>query len=74
MYSTVLYCTAVRSTPPAPAPAPAPAPRPLVEVEREILGLDYARVGATLMHQWQLPESLIESTEYHPEPLRAQRA
>ena len=24
MYSTVLYCTAVRSTPPAPAPAPAP--------------------------------------------------
>jgi HD-like signal output (HDOD) protein len=47
--------------------------RPLVEVEREALGLDYARVGATLMRQWQLPESLIESTEYHPEPLRALR-
>jgi HD-like signal output (HDOD) protein len=47
--------------------------RPLVEVEREVLGLDYARVGATLMRQWQLPESLIESTEYHPEPMRALR-
>lgn len=47
--------------------------RPLVEVEREILGLDYARVGATLMRQWQLPETLVETTEYHPEPLRAQR-
>ncbi|MCU7808109.1 MAG: HDOD domain-containing protein [Candidatus Thiodiazotropha sp. (ex Semelilucina semeliformis)] len=47
--------------------------RPLVEVERETLGLDYARVGATLMRQWQLPESLIETTEYHPEPARAQK-
>ena len=47
--------------------------RPLVEVEREVLGLDYARVGATLMRQWRLPETLIETTEYHPEPLRAQR-
>ncbi len=45
--------------------------RPLVEVEREMLGLDYARVGATLMRQWQLPEALVESTEFHPEPLRA---
>lgn len=47
--------------------------RPLVEVEREILGLDYARVGAMLMRQWQLPEVIVETTEYHPEPLRAQR-
>jgi HD-like signal output (HDOD) protein len=47
--------------------------RPLVEVEREILGLDYARIGATLMRQWRLPETLIETTEYHPEPQRAQR-
>ncbi len=46
---------------------------PLVEVEREVLGLDYARVGATLMRQWRLPEALIETTEYHPEPMRAQR-
>jgi HD-like signal output (HDOD) protein len=47
--------------------------RPLAEVEREVLGLDYARVGATLMRQWQLPDTLIEATEYHPEPQRAQR-
>jgi HD-like signal output (HDOD) protein len=46
--------------------------RPLVEVEREVLGLDYARIGATLMRQWRLPEPLIETTEYHPEPKRAQ--
>lgn len=47
--------------------------RPLVEVERELLGLDYARIGATLMRQWRLPDTLVEATEYHPEPLRAQR-
>jgi HD-like signal output (HDOD) protein len=47
--------------------------RPLVEVEREVLGLDYARVGATLQRQWRLPEILIEVTECHPEPLRAKR-
>jgi HD-like signal output (HDOD) protein len=47
--------------------------RPLVELEREILGLDYARVGATLMRQWSLPEILVETTEYHPEPLRSQK-
>ncbi len=47
--------------------------RPLVEVEREFLGLDYARVGATLMRQWSMPEVLVETTEYHPEPLRAQQ-
>ncbi|MBT2969917.1 MAG: hypothetical protein B6D72_06570 [gamma proteobacterium symbiont of Ctena orbiculata] len=46
---------------------------PAVEVEREMLGLDYARVGATLMRQWQLPDSLIETTEFHPEPLRARK-
>ncbi|MEW7974419.1 MAG: HDOD domain-containing protein [Candidatus Thiodiazotropha endolucinida] len=46
---------------------------PLVEVERELLGLDYARVGAVLMRQWQLPDSLIETTEFHPEPLRSRK-
>ncbi|MEJ2621686.1 MAG: HDOD domain-containing protein [Candidatus Thiodiazotropha sp.] len=45
--------------------------QPLVEAERELIGLDYARVGATLMRQWSFPLCLIETTEFHPEPLRA---
>ncbi|MCG7956492.1 MAG: HDOD domain-containing protein [Candidatus Thiodiazotropha endolucinida] len=45
--------------------------QPLVEVERELIGLDYARVGATLMRQWSFPLCLVETTEFHNEPLRA---
>ena len=45
--------------------------QPLHIIEREIIGLDYARVGGALMHQWQLPESLRETTEFHLEPERA---
>ncbi|MEJ2610960.1 MAG: HDOD domain-containing protein [Candidatus Thiodiazotropha sp.] len=47
--------------------------RPLVEVERDIIKLDYARVGAMLMRQWNFPTSLIETNEFHPEPMRAQQ-
>ncbi|MCU7930373.1 MAG: HDOD domain-containing protein [Candidatus Thiodiazotropha sp. (ex Codakia rugifera)] len=46
--------------------------RPLVETEREKIGLDYARVGAVLMRQWQLPDCLVETSEFHCEPMRAQ--
>ncbi|MCU7890732.1 MAG: HDOD domain-containing protein [Candidatus Thiodiazotropha sp. (ex Ustalcina ferruginea)] len=46
--------------------------RPLVETEREVIGLDYARVGTTLMRQWRLPDCLIETSEFHCEPMRAQ--
>jgi HD-like signal output (HDOD) protein len=45
--------------------------QPLVEAERELIGLDYARVGATLMRQWSFPTCLIDTTEFHPEPVRA---
>jgi HD-like signal output (HDOD) protein len=41
---------------------------PIFEVEREQIGLDYARVGGTLMRQWRLPRSLWEPTEFHVEP------
>lgn len=37
-------------------------------VEREILGFDYAQVGAELMREWKLPDSLQEITEFHIEP------
>ena len=39
--------------------------------ERELLGFDYAQVGAELMREWALPESLIEKIEFQNEPDRA---
>lgn len=45
--------------------------QPLYLVERELIGIDYARVGGVLMRQWQLPNSLREATEFHIEPRRA---
>jgi HD-like signal output (HDOD) protein len=44
---------------------------PLHRAERAILGVDYAHVGAELMRQWQLPQSLWEPTEFHVEPLKS---
>jgi len=43
----------------------------LYMAEREILGFDYAQVGAELMREWQLPKSLQEITEFHIEPEKA---
>jgi HD-like signal output (HDOD) protein len=45
--------------------------QPLFEAERELIGLDYARVGGMLMRQWNLPKPLIHATEFHTEPARA---
>ena len=45
--------------------------QPLYLVERELIGIDYARVGGALMRLWQLPSSLREATEFHIEPGRA---
>lgn len=39
--------------------------------ERELLGFDYAQVGAELMREWKLPKSLQEITEFHVEPEKA---
>jgi HD-like signal output (HDOD) protein len=44
--------------------------QPLFKVEQAIIGLDYARVGAALMRQWDLPKSLVQATEFHVEPGR----
>lgn len=43
----------------------------LYMAERELLGFDYAQVGAELMSEWDLPESLREKVEFHNEPARA---
>ncbi|MCB1758311.1 MAG: HDOD domain-containing protein [Gammaproteobacteria bacterium] len=45
--------------------------QPLFEAERDLIGLDYARVGGMLMRQWNLPKPLIHATEFHTEPARA---
>ena len=45
--------------------------QPLYLIERELIGIDYARVGGVLMRQWQLPGSLREAAEFHVEPRRA---
>jgi len=43
------------------------------EVQQEIFELDHGEVGAELMRQWQLPESLIEVAEFHHFPDRAEK-
>lgn len=45
---------------------------PLHKAERNLVGTDYADVGAALMRRWQLPQNLWEPTEYHIEPERSQ--
>lgn len=40
-------------------------------VERELLGFDYAEVGAELMRAWNLPVSLQDAIGHHTEPGKA---
>ena len=42
--------------------------RPLYQMERELIGFDYAKVGGYMMRQWDLPKSLQTITCFHPEP------
>jgi len=44
---------------------------PLFKAERAVLGIDFAKVGADLMRQWQLPQSLWEPTAFQIEPSRS---
>ena len=43
----------------------------LYMAERELLGFDYAQIGAELMREWSLPKSLQDITEFHVEPVKA---
>lgn len=45
--------------------------RELRLVEREILGVDHAELGAMYLQQHNLPEVLIQTARYHHEPERA---
>jgi HD-like signal output (HDOD) protein len=42
--------------------------KPLYQVEREMLGFDYAKVGGYMMRNWDLPTSLETITWFHPKP------
>lgn len=43
----------------------------LHQAERELIGCDYAQVGAALMRRWNLSTSLCAAIEHHVEPDRA---
>jgi HD-like signal output (HDOD) protein len=45
--------------------------RPLYQVERELLGFDYAQVGGFVMREWELPKKFQAITYFHPEPGKA---
>jgi putative nucleotidyltransferase with HDIG domain len=40
----------------------------LIEVEKNVLGIDHTEVGSDLAHSWSLPESLVETIRYHHMP------
>jgi HD-like signal output (HDOD) protein len=42
--------------------------RPVAAVEREVLGFDYAAVGAELLASWSLPATLVEPIRHHTLP------
>lgn len=44
---------------------------PLFLAERDVIGFDYAEVGAELLNHLNLPESLKQITRYHNEPSKA---
>lgn len=44
---------------------------PIFQAERELIGCDYAKVGATLMRRWNLPPSLCDAVQNHVDPRRS---
>jgi putative nucleotidyltransferase with HDIG domain len=40
----------------------------LIEVEKNILGIDHTEVGGDLACSWSFPESLVETIRYHHKP------
>jgi len=48
-----------------------PLPENRSPLEREILGIDHAELGALYLQQYRLPEALIMAARYHHEPPQA---
>ncbi len=46
---------------------------PVHKTERFLIGFDYAKVGGAIMHKWDLPQSLWETTKFHIEPSKAEK-
>jgi len=44
----------------------------LHQIEHEVIGFDHAKVGAELLRDWRLPETIVDSTEFHHEPSKAE--
>lgn len=44
---------------------------PIYLAERELIGCDYAQVGAALMRRWNLPPNLCDAIQHHVDPARA---
>ncbi|TDY04245.1 HDOD domain-containing protein [Thiohalophilus thiocyanatoxydans] len=43
----------------------------LCHIERDLFGADHAEVGALLLHQWRMPEAVIEAVALHHQPALA---
>jgi putative nucleotidyltransferase with HDIG domain len=43
----------------------------LVEVEKNLLGIDHTEAGSELAHSWSLPQSIVEIVTYHHKPENA---
>ena len=48
--------------------------RPLPAVEREVLGVTHAEIGAYLLGIWGLPYSIVEAVAHHHTPRAPRRA
>jgi len=46
--------------------------KPLYQMERELIGFDYAELGFMLAQNWSLPMSLQSVIRYHNEPAKAE--
>ena len=40
----------------------------LTDVERELFGIDHAKLGGDLAHRWSLPEDLVSTIDCHHDP------
>ncbi|MDZ7661930.1 HDOD domain-containing protein [Thiohalophilus sp.] len=43
----------------------------LYHIERDVFGIDHGEVGAALLHQWHMPEAIIEAVGLHHQPALA---
>lgn len=49
----------------------ASTPEAFASIERDFLGWDHARIGASYLRKHQLPDSVVEATEFHHSPEEA---